>query len=237
MARLRRLARWGLYALCALAPAAYVFAGAPPPSRGDPRTTPRFRPTPGGFGANYFPDVTLTTHEGQRVRLYDDLLKGKTVVVNFMYARCEGVCPGTTANLRRVQELLGEAAGRDVFFYSFSLKPEEDTPAVLNTYAEAHGVKPGWLFLTGAPADLELVRRKFGFVDPDPAVDAEKGSHVGVVLYGDVDHQQWAACPCLSNPRLMLEQIVWFMPPDRRPALGLDPVAPARLSALPQAEP
>ncbi|HEU4533943.1 MAG TPA: SCO family protein, partial [Polyangiaceae bacterium] len=161
----------------------------------------------------------------------------KTVVVNFMYARCEGVCPGTTANLRRVQEALGEAAGRDVFFYSFSLKPEEDTPEVLNTYAAAHGVKPGWLFLTGAPADLELVRRKFGFVDPDPRVDAEKGSHIGVVLYGDVKHQQWAACPCLANPRVMLEQILWFIPPDRRPALDLTPAAPAHLSALPQAEP
>ena len=114
--------------------------------------------------------------------------------------------------------------------YSFTLKPEEDTPEALRAYAEAHGVGPGWLFLTGSPADLELVRRKFGFVDPDPAVDADRSSHVGMVLFGDVAHEQWAGCPCLSNPRVMLEQILWMMPEEKRPFIGVEPRAPAEIS-------
>ena len=37
---------------------------------------------------NYFPNVELTTHNGDQVLFYDDLIKGKTVVINFMYAIC-----------------------------------------------------------------------------------------------------------------------------------------------------
>ena len=230
-----RILRWGLYALCALAPAAYVMASEGLPAK--PRTTARFAPTPGGFGAGYFPNVTLRTHEGKEVRLYDDLLKDKVVLINFMYARCEGICPGTTANLRKVQNQLGDAVGRDVFMYSFTLKPEEDTPEVLRIYAEAHGVKPGWLFLTGSPDDMGLLRRKFGFVDPSPEVDADKSSHIGVVLYGNVAQQQWAACPCLSNPRVMLEQVLWMLPEAKRPVLGVEPREPSQVSLLPPVQP
>ena len=46
-----------------------------------------------------FPNVTLTTHEGKKVKFYDDLLKDKIVIINFMYVKCDGKCPGTTANL------------------------------------------------------------------------------------------------------------------------------------------
>ncbi|WP_438037873.1 SCO family protein [Sorangium sp. So ce128] len=230
-----RMLRWGLYALCALAPAAYVLASEGLPAK--PRAVARFAPNRGGFGADYFPEVTLRTHEGKEVRLYDDLLKDKVVVINFMYARCEGICPGTTANLRRVQNRLGDAVGRDVFMYSFTLKPEEDTPDVLRTYAAAHGVKPGWLFLTGSAGDLDLVRRKLGFVDPDPEIDGSASSHIGVVLYGNVAHQQWAACPCLTNPDVMLEQILWMLPQEKRPGIGVAPRAPAEVSQLPPVHP
>src|SRR6266852_3773222 len=116
----------------------------------------------------YFPDVTLRTQDNKKVRFYQDLVKNKIVTINFFYAKCEGVCPGITANLVRVQRLLGERVGRDIFMYSFSLKPDEDSPAVLKEYAESYKVRPGWKFLTGAPADMELLRRSLGFTDPDP---------------------------------------------------------------------
>src|SRR3954453_20986852 len=61
----------------------------------------------------HFPNVLLTTHQGKQVRFYDDLLKDKIVLINFMYAQCEGVCPGITMNLARVQKLLGDRVGRD----------------------------------------------------------------------------------------------------------------------------
>ncbi|HZN00715.1 MAG TPA: SCO family protein, partial [Pyrinomonadaceae bacterium] len=70
-----------------------------------------------------FPNVTLTTHKGKKVKFYDDLLKDKIVLINFMYVRCDGKCPGTTANLVKVQKLLGDRVGKDIFIYSITLKP------------------------------------------------------------------------------------------------------------------
>src|SRR5216684_9394190 len=92
----------------------------------------------------YFPNVALRTQDNKKVHFYDDLIKNKIVTINFFYAKCEGVCPGITANLVRVQRLLGERVGRDIFMYSISLKPEEDNPAVLKEYAESYKVRRGW---------------------------------------------------------------------------------------------
>lgn len=68
-----------------------------------------------------FPNVPLVTHEGKAVRFYDDLVKNKTVMINFMYARCGDICPGMTANLKLVQKELGDRVGKDIFMYSISL--------------------------------------------------------------------------------------------------------------------
>jgi protein SCO1/2 len=157
----------------------------------------------------HFPNVLLTTHQGKQVRFYDDLLKDKIVLINFMYAQCEGVCPGITMNLARVQKLLGDRVGRDIFMYSFTLKPEQDTPAKLAEYAQMHRTGPGWLFLTGAPADMELLRRKLGFTDPDPVLDADKSSHIGNVRYGNEALQRWGACPGLSKSSWIVESLSW----------------------------
>src|ERR1041385_2308001 len=73
----------------------------------------------------YFPDVTLVTHEGKKVRLYEDLVENKVVMINFMYARCQGICSPVTANLRRAQMMLKDRVGKDIFMYSFTLKPAE----------------------------------------------------------------------------------------------------------------
>lgn len=166
----------------------------------------------------HFPNVELTTHEGRKVRFYDDLVRDKVVVINFMYAKCEGICPGITTNLVRVQRLLGGRVGKDIFMYSFSLKPEQDTPEALAEYARMHKVGPGWQYLTGAPADLELLRRKLGFTDPDPLVDADKSNHIGNVRYGNEPLQRWAACPGMTKPEMIVESIGWLMPQESRPS-------------------
>ena len=157
----------------------------------------------------HFPNVSLTTHEGKKVRFYDDLIKDKIVVINFMYVKCEGVCPGITANLARLQKLLGSRLGRDIFMYSFTLKPEQDSPEVLRRYAEAYHARNGWKFLTGTPEDMDLLRRKLGFTDPDPKVDADKSNHIGNIRYGNEPLQRWGSFPGLSRASWMVESISW----------------------------
>ncbi len=162
-----------------------------------------------GPSAARFPNVTLTTHEGTEVQFYQDLVKGKVVLINFMYATCTNSCPTYTANLVRVQQLFGDRVGRDVFMYSISLDPEHDTPQVLSQYAKNYGVQPGWTFLTGSTANITTLRRRLGLRDPDPVVDADKTQHIGVVLYGNERFDRWAACPALSEPKEIVKYIGW----------------------------
>src|SRR6266853_3073869 len=76
------------------------------------------------WGADYFPNVTLTTQDGATVHLYDDLLKGKSVAINVMYTSCKDECPLKTARLVQVQKLLGERMGKDIFVYSITIDPK-----------------------------------------------------------------------------------------------------------------
>lgn len=157
----------------------------------------------------YFPNLVLTTHEGRKVKFYDDLVKDKLVVFNFMYAKCEGICTPITRNLVRLQKVLGNRVGKDIFMYSFTLNPKEDTPMALKHYAHMHKVQPGWFFLTGAPDDMELLRRKLGYVDPDPETDKDKSNHIGVIKYGNEPLERWGGCPGMQSPEWIAETISW----------------------------
>ena len=159
------------------------------------------------YGAEYFSNVVLTTHEGRKVRFYDDLIRDKVVMFNMMYAQCDGICPTMTDNLVRVQHLLGARAGRDVFMYSITLQPEQDSPQDLKIYAAVHGVKPGWQFLTGSPADIRSIRYRLGFFDPDPIVDGTKTTHTGAIRIGNDVYERWTMAPALSGPEHILATI------------------------------
>src|SRR5205807_8963139 len=111
-------------------------------------------------GGPTLPNLILRTQDNKPVRFYDDLIKGRTVVISFLFTRCTAICPRTTANLLKVQQALGDHVGRDVFFYSLTLDPAHDSPEVLRKYAKSVGANPGWTFLTGKAEDLEMLRRR-----------------------------------------------------------------------------
>ena len=120
------------------------------------------------------PEFTLTTQDGGRLSLRD--LRGKVVAVTFVYASCADTCPLLTAKLAGIQAKLGPEFGSRVFFASVTVDPERDTPEVLKRYAEAHKANPaGWAFLTGSPAEIRDVERRYG-------IYARKNPR------GDVDH-------------------------------------------------
>jgi len=165
---------------------------------------------------HFFPNVLLTTHKGKKVRFYDDLLKGKIVVLNLMYADCTAYCPIITQRLLTAQKILletrGYRPGHDYFFYSITVKPEEDPPAKLMEYAQMHKVGEGWTLLTGKPDDIELVRRKLGYVDPDPVVDRDKSRHSGMIRYGNEPLSRWGACQSSATPTWIAKEISFAFP-------------------------
>ncbi|MBZ5555532.1 MAG: SCO family protein [Acidobacteriia bacterium] len=137
------------------------------------------------WGADYFPNVPLITQDGKTVHFYDDLLKGKLVAIDLIYTHCKDACPLETARLAQVQRMLGDRVGKDIFFYSISIDPKQDTPAVLKAYAEKFHVGPGWTL--------------------------NRDGHTPSLMIGNVPAGQWMMNSALDNPRflsLMIGQLM-----------------------------
>jgi protein SCO1 len=163
-------------------------------------------------GAEWFTNVEVKTHDGQTLRFYDDLMKGKIVLINFFFTDCDAICPLMTENLARVQDLLGPRVGKEIFMVSISLQPEHDTPEVLAAYAKTYGAGPGWEFVTGKKDDIELLRHRLGFVDSDPVEDADPEQHIGTVRIANEPMHRWAMSPALLNPQALVRAVNRVIP-------------------------
>jgi cytochrome oxidase Cu insertion factor (SCO1/SenC/PrrC family) len=151
--------------------------------------------------AGYFPNLLLLTQDNQPVHFYADLLKGKVVLINFLFTTCKGVCSPMTANLAKVQKYLGERVGRDVVMISLSVDPETDTPAVLKKYAEQFHAQPGWYFLTGEKKNVDWVLYKLGGYVED------KQQHTAVLIIGNEATGQWMKVHAMSSPTEIAEAV------------------------------
>ena len=114
------------------------------------------------WGEGYIPNLPVLTQDGKTVRFYDDLVKGKIVIISFIYTSCTDICPLTTARLSQLEEKLGDFVGRDVFMLSMTVDPENDTPQRLKEFSQAFQTGPGWSFVTGSPDDIRAINFKFG---------------------------------------------------------------------------
>ena len=161
-----------------------------------------------GKPSDVFPNILLLTQEGRPVRFYDDLVKGKTVLVNFIYTSCEKSCSPTTANLARVHALLGDRVGRDLFLLSITLDPTVDRPTTLKEYAARFGQFHGWYFLTGNATEIDDLRRKLGAYDLDPVLDADKTQHAGIVIVGNDATNRWSSLPALMDSRQLAQTVL-----------------------------
>lgn len=187
--------------------AAMILRGEPAAAAGDAGSI---------WGADYFPNIPLVTHEGKSVRFFDDLIKGKVVAINFIFTNCPDVCPLETAMLREVQEILGDRVGRDVFMYSITIDPERDTPEVLRKYAEKFEVGPGWLFLTGKKDDITLLRRKLGLYSDAKESDKLEAHSVSGIM-GNQSTGRWMRMSPFENPHIMATQIGSWLPNYKSP--------------------
>ena len=133
----------------------------------------------------YFTDIVLVNQDGEKMRLYSDLLKGKVVIIDFFFATCQGSCLPMNRNLQKVQEALGDRVGKDVHIISISVDPSVDTPARLKEYAKKLNARPGWYFLTGDKANVDFALRKLGqYVE-------NKQDHTNIFIIGNERTGLW----------------------------------------------
>ena len=115
---------------------------------------------PASNGNNCLPDVSLIDQHGKAISLAS--LKGRPVLIDFIYTSCASTCPVLTAKIAAVARELGPALGANVTIVSITLDPEHDGPAQLAAYAKSQTAdNNGWLFLTGKPADIDQVLAAF----------------------------------------------------------------------------
>lgn len=148
------------------------------------------------------PDVELLDQDGRRVRFYSDLVKGKTVAINFIFTTCTTVCPPLGATFTRVQGELGERVGGDVRLISISVDPVTDTPERLKAWGAKFKAGPGWTLLTGEKAQVDELLRALA------ASSARREDHTPGVLIGNDAKGQWTRAYGLATPSKLVRTIM-----------------------------
>jgi len=151
---------------------------------------------------SYFTDLELVTQDGETVRFFSDVLKDWVVLINFVFTHCEDACPMATQKLLKVSAMMGEEIGRSVRLVSISIDPERDSPAAMKKFAKTQGAdQDGWLFLTGAPANVNQVVRKLGQYTSDVE------SHSTLILAGNVNKRHWVKVTPMMQPPIIMETL------------------------------
>jgi protein SCO1/2 len=151
------------------------------------------------------PQFTLTNQDGKRLALKD--LRGKTLAITFIFASCVDTCPLLTAKLAGIRNALGSDFGSKVHFVSITVHPERDTPEVLKRYAEAYKANTaGWAFLTGTPAEIHEVAKRYGiFYKKTPRGDVDHSFLTSLVDQNGILRVQYMGVK--FNPDEMLRDL------------------------------
>ncbi|RUO99836.1 SCO family protein [Hyphomicrobium sp.] len=106
------------------------------------------------------PAFTLQDADGRVVRLTD--LRGKVVILNFIYTHCRDVCPLHSERIAQIQSMINQTPMKAmVQFVTITTDPKRDNGQVLRDYGKAHGLDPvNWTFLTASPGEPDNTTRK-----------------------------------------------------------------------------
>jgi len=152
------------------------------------------------ISSSRIPDIHVLDQNGKSLNFYRDLIKGKTVAINFIFTTCTTICPPLTATFRRVQQDLTERA-IPAQLISISVDPSTDTPERLRDFAAKFKAGPGWTFLTGEKSEIDSLLRAFG------VAVADKNDHTPMILVGNDVTGYWTRTYGLSSPTTLVQVI------------------------------
>ncbi len=155
------------------------------------------------------PDVELIDHNGNRVRLYTDLVKGRNVAINTFFTSCTTICPVLTATVANVQKKLLELGRDDIQLISISVDPTTDTPSRLKAWSENFNVQPGWTLLTGDKASIDQALKALQSFTPDPK------DHSPMILIGNEPSGTWKQVFGLAPPATLCDAILEMAGPKK----------------------
>jgi len=144
------------------------------------------------------PDVEVLDQDGNARRFYSDLIKGKTVAINFIFTNCTTICPPLAATFARVQRELGDRVGKDVHLISVSVDPLTDTPERLKAWGAKFKAGAGWTFVTGSKPEMDQLLRGLG------ASTVRREDHTPSVVVGNDAKGVWTRTYGLAKTSLMI---------------------------------
>ena len=147
------------------------------------------------------PDTIVYDQDGKKLRFYSDLIKGKTVAINFIFTTCTTICPPLTATFRKVQQELGERVGRDIQMISVSVDPTTDVPERLKAFSAKFNAGPGWTFVTGDKQEINLLLKALGTNVGD------KNDHSPMMLVGNESTAYWTRTYGLASVSTIVKVI------------------------------
>nr|WP_166366589.1 SCO family protein [Pseudomonas akapageensis] len=148
-----------------------------------------------------FVDVPLLDQDGKSVRLNEDLVRDRIVVMGFIYTSCTTVCPVVSSIMSKVQKQLGGRVGDDVQLVSISIDPQRDDPPRLLGYAKKFQSGPGWSWLTGSPQAISDTLKGLGTWTPDFR------NHPPLILVGDGRSERWTRYYGFTDPALLVKRV------------------------------
>lgn len=156
--------------------------------------------TVSSFSSLKIPNASVYDQNGKQLNFYSDLIKGKTVAINFIFTTCTASCPPLTATFRRVQQD-AEKRGLPLQLISISVDPTVDTPERLHAFAEKFNAGPGWTFVTGDKGEIDSLLQALG------AAVANKNDHTPMIMIGNDGADYWTRAYGLSSPSQLVELI------------------------------
>jgi cytochrome oxidase Cu insertion factor (SCO1/SenC/PrrC family) len=144
------------------------------------------------------PDVRVLDQNGKQLNFYSDLVKGKTVAINFIFTTCTTICPPMTATFRKVQQEIA-VLPVSVELISVSVDPTTDTPERLRDFAAKFKAGPGWTFVTGEKTEIDSLLRALG------AAVNDKNDHTPMILVGNDTAGYWTRAYGLSSPSSLVK--------------------------------
>lgn len=159
------------------------------------------QPAPEAATPPRIPDVDCLDQNGKKLRFNTDLVKGKVVVISFIFTNCTFVCPIIGEGVARLQTALGDRVGRDVQLISVSTDPVTDTPEKLKAWGARLKAKEGWTMVTGEKAEMDRLLKVL-----TGGVSGNK-THEPLLLIGNEATNVWTESYAYESPAKIIQQI------------------------------
>lgn len=156
------------------------------------------------------PDVEVLTQDGKQVKFYTDLIKGKKVMINFIYTSCGLTCPIAGRNFDKLQKFIGKDLGKEIFLISVSTDPAVDIPQILKKWGEKYHRQEGWTLITGEQSEMNKLLLALTGGGP------QRGLHTSLLILFDGVSGAWDTTSSLVEPKLLLEDLSKLAKPSAK---------------------